>query len=270
MPLFDQDHLVKQSLVSFSSSDTIKSLNEELQDQERHVFPIKGSVQSTAGRPTKRHGTYLANDPHGLLVLDMTPGHFGEEVIEFKPKWLLQSPSAPANSKRCRQCARQAQTDAAHVQHNSTTPTSTNFCPLDLVSENPEEVRLAVRKIESNPAKARRLTKWLQSTPLLSQLRDVQATMDPKGVFKADLRSEKFCLAMTLRDCTVFLRLPADETDDKNIEARLGDLDLKSPDKAEYWKKMERKLIEEGWYQGTERKELRQPIYCQISRKELE
>ena len=34
------------------------------------------------------------------------------------------------------------------------------------------------------------------------------------------------------------------------MEARLGDLDMKSSGegKGEYWRKMERVLIEEGWY----------------------
>lgn len=39
------------------------------------------------------------------------------------------------------------------------------------------------------------------------------------------------------------------------IEARLGDLDLKSGmgGKEEYWKGLERGLIDEGWYMGTDR-----------------
>jgi len=39
------------------------------------------------------------------------------------------------------------------------------------------------------------------------------------------------------------------------IEARLGDLDLKSSagEKAAYWRRLERSLIDEGWYTGTER-----------------
>ena len=39
------------------------------------------------------------------------------------------------------------------------------------------------------------------------------------------------------------------------IEARLGDLDLKSSagEKAEYWRTLERTLIDGGWYTGTER-----------------
>jgi inositol-pentakisphosphate 2-kinase len=38
------------------------------------------------------------------------------------------------------------------------------------------------------------------------------------------------------------------------IDARIGDLDMKSPGggKAGYWKAQERGLIDEGWYTGTE------------------
>lgn len=42
---------------------------------------------------------------------------------------------------------------------------------------------------------------------------------------------------------------------DGRIEARLGDLDLKSVkgEKAVYWKGVERDLIENGWYTATEK-----------------
>lgn len=38
------------------------------------------------------------------------------------------------------------------------------------------------------------------------------------------------------------------------IDMRLGDVDLKTPQggKAEYWRAIERSLIDEGWYTGTE------------------
>lgn len=55
---------------------------------------------------------------------------------------------------------------------------------------------------------------------------------------------------MTLRDCSVYVRLPLDENEE--IEARIGDLDVKSPDKGEKWKEQERELIEGGWYRGQE------------------
>jgi inositol-pentakisphosphate 2-kinase len=73
---------------------------------------------------------------------------------------------------------------------------------------------------------------------------------DPIGVLTYDPSNELLLVAMTLRDCTLFLRLPEDEADDAQIEARLGDLDVKSPDKAPYWKQTEQELIDGGFYQG--------------------
>lgn len=48
------------------------------------------------------------------------------------------------------------------------------------------------------------------------------------------------------------LQIPRDRN--HAIEARLGDLDLKSSagEKAEYWRSLERSLIDGGWYTGTE------------------
>jgi len=59
---------------------------------------------------------------------------------------------------------------------------------------------------------------------------------------------------MTLRDCTVFLRFPS--------EARLGDLDVKSPDKENYWNETEQDLINRGFYHGIE--EERWPNECAL------
>lgn len=82
------------------------------------------------------------------------------------------------------------------------------------------------------------------------------------GVFSQDEITTEFCAAMTLRDCTVFVRFPADPEAD--IEARLGDLDLKSPDKVGYWRETEMLLIGEGWYAGEE--VASQPLECLLSR----
>lgn len=51
------------------------------------------------------------------------------------------------------------------------------------------------------------------------------------------------------------------------IEARLGDLDLKTSNgkKAEYWRSLERRLIDEGWYKATEKGEAAQENFCQLS-----
>ena len=124
-----------------------------------------------------------------------------------------------------------------------------------------------------------RFNAWLSSNTLLPGLREMQMTLDKIGVLKNDKNDEKFRAAMTLRDCTVFVRFRLGAVDeltadfdrdgavDHGTEARLGDLDLKSPDKAQYWKDTENALIGEGWYTGTEKDESRQPLTCQLSPK---
>lgn len=60
-------------------------------------------------------------------------------------------------------------------------------------------------------------------------------------------------LAMTLRDCSCFVRIPADGDGggDGEVEARLGDLDRKNgEEKLGYWREMERGLVEGGFYGG--------------------
>jgi inositol-pentakisphosphate 2-kinase len=90
--------------------------------------------------------------------------------------------------------------------------------------------------------------------------------MDKIGVLSADPKDERFRLAMTLRDVTVYVRFPESPTDDRDkIEARIGDLDIKSPDKAPYWRDTERELIEEGWYLGKEKAADQQPLTCHLS-----
>jgi inositol-pentakisphosphate 2-kinase len=186
-------------------------------------------------------------------------------VIEFKPKWLAQSPSAPKNAVRCRQCARFARANAELARENESLKKV--WCPLEL-SIN-ESRRLA--QILFPPGKRDkmfpRFKSWLSSNTLLPRLRQVQKALDPIGVLENDQNNDMFRAAMTLRDCSVFVRFPANAADDHLIEARIGDLDLKSPNKAQYWKDTENALINEGWYTGTEKAEDRQPLTCQLSPK---
>lgn len=52
------------------------------------------------------------------------------------------------------------------------------------------------------------------------------------------------------------------------IDIRLGDLDLKSAanGKAEYWLSIEKKLIDEGWYIGTQSSQVASDGECALSR----
>lgn len=142
------------------------------------------------------------------------------------------------------------------------------FCPLDLTLHEGRRLAQVIFPPKQFDEFYPRFSAWLSSTTLLPRLRQIQETLDPVGVLKNNKNDEKFRAAMTFRDCTVFVRFPANAEDDHLIEARIGDLDLKSPDKAQYWKDTENALINEGWYTGTEKKEDRQPLACQLSPKQ--
>jgi hypothetical protein len=72
---------------------------------------------------------------------------------------------------------------------------------------------------------------------------------DPEENRKWELNQQ---IAMTLRDVSLFLLVPEDES--QPLVAKLADLDLKSAKKLKQWRKIERELIDEGWYEGTERR----------------
>jgi inositol-pentakisphosphate 2-kinase len=119
-----------------------------------------------------------------------------------------------------------------------------------------------------SPAAIERFAEWLETDTLLRKLRSYQKTLDQKGVLVGDVDDENFLTAMTLRDCTLFVKFKSEESGEK-IEARLGDLDLKSKAKKERWRRSELELIEEGWYEGKEKAEDRQPLVCKLSPERL-
>ncbi len=72
-PLFRDDQIVHQQLVQIGPGGVIEKLNEELHLREAKHATMGGNSDP---RPVKRQGVYLANDEHGLLITDMTPGIF--------------------------------------------------------------------------------------------------------------------------------------------------------------------------------------------------
>ena len=208
-PLIPTEYLVQQTLVKLPP-DLQADCNRNLR-----------LMEEAGTRPRKRHGTYLVVESgYGCLVADMTSaGNKGQVVIDFKPKWLAQSPSAPAGSVRCRTCALRAMRKASgkyedepsfdpHLQR-----APPNLCPLSLVSEHSHRVRLAVRCIMDRakwPPSARewltpRLTEFFTRNPIIYLLQTLQQDLDPNGVSQANLNDPKFLTAMTLRDCTMFV-----------------------------------------------------------------
>lgn len=74
VPMFGAEQLVDQCLVQLRPARVIERLNKELLDSQKSKHPSKGPLPAADARPIKRHGIFLADDDHGLLVTDMTPG----------------------------------------------------------------------------------------------------------------------------------------------------------------------------------------------------
>lgn len=142
-------------------------------------------------------------------------------------------------------------------------------CPLDLISDDEADVRRAAELLfATKPTKvnADRLVRWLQRTQLFRNLQDIQYTLDRKGVLVANT-DVNLRVAMTLRDCTAFVRFPENpDEDDAQVEARLGDLDLKGEGKEAYWRDIEQDLINNGWYEGREVGSNPEPSTCHLAR----
>jgi inositol-pentakisphosphate 2-kinase len=177
--------------------------------------------------------------------------------LEFKPKWLIQSPNAPVSAKCCRTCA-----------HRAMTQRPKGFCPLDLGSGDPYRIRRAVKTLLGSVVNYNGIpledivTTYFVETSLLQALRRLQA-LDSRGILNyhesKDL-DKNFFMAMSSRDCTLFL-----EIFDQNIagdtpvivngtsywvKAKLADLDLKNPKKRSQWAAVESKL--QPWYSNIQ------------------
>ncbi|PWW77413.1 hypothetical protein C7212DRAFT_350973 [Tuber magnatum] len=254
-------------------------------------------MENAGKRPAKRRGLYLEEEAedYGFVILDMSPraikdlpptppdtddtaapllaGVIAEEfkskgfltrqiLVEFKPKWVVQSPSAPANWRRCRTCALRLQ------KHRKP-----SLCPLDLSSQEEPRVRNTLQHIlPSIPPKNLQLrhgeswedarkaiedqtADFLVNSELMPLLKRLQLEMDPLGPIKvaregSQYYRERFFTAMTVRDLTIFLRIDLDG----GVEARIGDLDLKTGEagKWDYWTNVEQTLVTGGHYTGTE------------------
>ncbi|KAJ5937232.1 Inositol-pentakisphosphate 2-kinase [Penicillium verhagenii] len=237
-PLFRPDQLVDQSLILLPGG-LLQRCNEQLRAAE-----LNGQ------RPKKRHGGYLcADEPLGLLITDMTTFDTpGATLAELKPKWLIQSPSAPPMAHRCRTCALREMKN--HDARSLGLKEQRSFCPLDLVSGCFEDVLRATAFIKGCNDRAR-LARILFHNPVLHTLQVQQTSWAQVGLHGPPAFSPKTSLDMTLRDCTMFIKIPNDEK--SPVEIRLGDLDLKTGagGKSTYWRKLEMQLLDGGWYDGS-------------------
>lgn len=163
--------------------------------------------------------------------------------MEFKPKWLSQSPSAPPSAIRCRQCAKELYSYVSDPDPNKPLPTKAKPCPLTLGRDEynlvraesayrllPELEQLSrTRSINGttngtangstkpNGARTRghhrnnhslsATLNLLRDEPALKMLRAAQERYDKVGPLQASESDEDFSLAMTLRDCTCLAQI---------------------------------------------------------------
>lgn len=195
-PLFRTSELVDQVVVKLPKGFQSRC-NEQLRIDE------KGGR-----RPRKRTGIYLyEKEPHGLLITDMTARPGTRELLwEFKPKWLVQSPSAPADAKRCRTCALREMKN--HYARLAGEKEEHSFCPLDFVSDRFEDVLRATRFLKNASGEnGMRVATYLYRNPLLQKLERYQRQMNAVGLCGLPAKSAEISVAMTLRDCTVYVKV---------------------------------------------------------------
>ncbi len=249
-PLFSDNSLVDQKLHHVPDQYALtEKLNAALQQRE-----LNGT------RPVQRRGIYLtpsSEEPHDILVTDMSPRGPDERLMEFKPKWLIQSPSAPSGAKRCRTCAlREMRTeDERRTGQRHSGRGHAEFCPLDLLSSDDDVLEETIGLLSLTNEFVRSYVAIFkeQIQPLLLRLGDLQAEYNNVGLHDFENGEDQdFSIAIALRDCSVFVKSRTGEVGFQ--EVRLADLDLKSSGggKLERWAQMERRLIVEGWYLGAE------------------
>ena len=257
-PLFDQKQVVTMGLWP-ANSKKIAAFNEIILKAERD-----------GRRPIDRSGTYLRLDQGWVVFMeDMRPHGESQFTIDFKPKWLLQSPSAPASSIRCRTCAlrEMRRSDKRAMGQVEETPNPTKqFCPLDLLSNHSPTLRSVAKALGVDEDKLDMFARGLYRNATISRLYDAQAAHNNVGL--EDFQCyEEVEVGMTLRDCSLFIRVDEASSPPK-WECTLADLDIKVCDPQHYqkWAGIEQRLITEGWYEGTEADEMSNKKACNLKR----
>lgn len=250
-PHFETHELVQQSLVKLPSDPNfVARLNRVL-----------CKLEETGQRRLDFVGHFVDSDVGiGMLVGDMrahalAAGNDALKMYEIKPKWLVQSPRAPKGAEQCRNCAREVWRNMKNKTKNQV------FCPLNLTkaSDFPRDVNIAydvkdnlMRCYNMSEVEAKNLTAWLQTNQLIPRLRFAQFSHDHEY---AVVDEERYSLAMTLRDCSLFVLVPSyPDAPPERIVAKLGDMDMKnSTAKKQYWLNMEKELHDSGVYWNTDK-----------------
>lgn len=238
--LFDPSLLLPVDLVQLCPSLT-DVLNQQLRSLE--AKGRRGALRRDIYHPsfeTEPYAEFMSNLGHG-------PG----KLVEFKPKWLVQSPSAPRFAQRCRTCALNSRRRAKGGSGRG----DSGFCPFDLLSSNNKVLSVALRQIWTDEQSFDQFVAAFKTRvqPSLRQLQRLQKLHNEVGLDHfLNPEGADFAVAMALRDCSVVLKVvPFEQAAKLEIPLmKLLDLDLKDTKggKLEKWARMESELIEEGWY----------------------
>ncbi|SPN98509.1 uncharacterized protein DNG_01554 [Cephalotrichum gorgonifer] len=258
--LEDVDELLR--LLDRASSEEVVDAVGQSQDSES--WKLLGLNRSQFTRRKKKFvGSRLARVEHAMLVDDMRVDEKDGIMIEMKPKWLFQSPSAPHASLRCRTCAVRLHRRLKEPSYDS----ADLPCPLLMASDDWEDrssfVSSLLPEADLDEWYVEPLMRWFKATPgsasgpkrLVAHLRNLQQQLDTHGPLGEGVDGEDFRLAMTLRDCSVFLRvLKRGNGQAPKVVAKIADLDKKNSEaKSGYWRRTEAELIARGAYTGQYR-----------------
>lgn len=193
-----------------------------------------------------------------LLTHNHCPDPSQSLLVEFKPKWLSQSPSAPKNAIRCRQCAKELHSYVTEPGLKRPVPTQAKPCPLTLGRDNAtragtDSSRRLVPHLDKLGDHLSSTLDVLRDEEAFECLRRAQENNDMVGPLGADKCDSKFALAMTLRDCTCFALVSTQASKSRAsrrpLKVRFGDFDMKIPEfRLDYWRRVEEELIEGGFY----------------------
>jgi len=242
-------YVLHQELVGLQSEDIIDRINAHLR-----------SINKT--RAPKFKDTYVKPSELGFLVEDMRSDDPSQSLlVEFKPKWLTQSPSAPKEAIRCRQCAKELHSYIMEPGLKKPVPTQAKPCPLTLGRDNGMRIttdgsRRLVPHIDKLGDDLSSTLDVLRDEEAFKCLRRAQEENDRAGPLGAVPTDFKFALAMTLRDCTCFALVSTqagkNRASRKPLKIRFGDFDMKDPKfRLDYWRRVEKQLIDGGFYTAS-------------------
>ncbi|KAI1490652.1 inositol-pentakisphosphate 2-kinase-domain-containing protein [Biscogniauxia mediterranea] len=239
--------------------ETLQNFHERLVEVRvgrEHIVPqllvkISENVANILNAKRNKDDGSVIKPGHAMLIQDMSPSP-DHLAIEFKPKWLAQSPIAPPDATRCRTCAREAFRNSQKLAKGK--KISVPICPLGLMHKNRAVVMSTMDRLapEWSERDKERLADALKESGILERLLLLQKEGDPERALFINPWDAHFGLAMTLRDCSCFIRMPVDTS--KPVMIKLADVDKKNwQEKQTYWQDSHKNLVLNGWYRGEEK-----------------